>query len=330
MRWHRRCAGKGYLFENESKDSPSLRLAIHEYDDRACEMLTCRALEDWQEGLSKYLDFTQELMENGRNGLAPVGRSIPVCFGVDSLLGTACRESQANINKQGFATREHPIEALLISRYMKTMPQRVSDWPFSIWGTNHLKPSTDFMGRPVDNVGGGMSLKFQETYGVKMQRTGDIEKADSGGISVKITMQKNSMGRSRISIPADMKWYYEPDEQTGNLKEIVYWDWHSASIAKLLEFPVRGAIGSQIQELIDLHPGNAKTVWSNTLDIPKSDAQDYEEAGRALEEYLQKNPQVASNLYPLLGIKEYAVFKAGVDIRRQLAEAGDSTAPVQE
>lgn len=325
FRWHRRAGrGKAYLMESESKDSPALRNALLEYDAKACDILSCGSLEDWQEGITKYLDFIQELLDKGRDGAPGVGRSLAICIGVDSLVGKSTRESQANIGKQGFATREHPIEALIISRFMKAMPQRIAEWPISIWGTNHLKPSTDFMGRPVDNVGGGMSLKFQETYGIKMQRMGDIELADSGGISTILTMQKNSLGQSRKKIQADMKWYWRED-QTGQLRQLVYWDWYSASIAKLLEFPARGVIGNKIQEIVDLHGETGKRAWSRTLNMPKDDPQDYETVGRALEDFLVAQPAAASALYPLLGIREYKQFQPGIDIRQQLSAPAEST-----
>lgn len=319
FRWHRKYGnGKCYLFENESKDSPSLRLGILEYDEKACVVKTCRSLEDWQEGLTRYIDYIQSIMDG--KGKTSIGRSAAICFGIDSLTGTASRDSQDSIRKHGFATREHPVEALLISKYMRTIPQKIASWPMSICGTNHLKPSVDMMGRPIDNIVGGMSLKFQETYGIKMQRVADIDKVSEGGVTVNITMIKNSLGQSRKKITADLKWYWEEDEETGESKQIIYWDWYGASIAKLLEYPQRGEIGSKIMQVVDLNPvqSRGKYVWSNALGISKNSPATYEEAGKELEKLISSKDETKKILYPALGISEYKVFKPGTDIRDQM------------
>jgi len=312
--------GRGYLQEAETKDSPIMRLSILNYDEKAVVIRPCEALEDWQEGLTYLINLNKQQML-GTKSKPGLGKIAPVLHGVDSLMGKGCRESLAKIAKDGYSQRSFPAEAMLINSYMKFIPQQLAGWPFMLWGVNHMKPSQDQMGRPQNNIPGGMSLKFQETYQLELHRVKDIKKVDVQGITVKMVMRKNSLGASRLSINADLLWW--DDEEAGYVQRTV-WDWNTATIDLLLAF--EGSRFNRLQEVCDLHVADKskKLVWSERLNIPRDDSQPYAVAAEALE----NDMQLVSELHKLLRIHDYQVYKPGVPYDDQLAEAREAASKI--
>ncbi len=313
MRLTRANKGRSYLMEAETKDSPILRMSILNYDDKAVVIRPCESMEEWQEGLTYCIDLVQGLMIGTKTNPGP-GKIAPVCFGVDSLMGKACRDTIAKIQKEGFAQRAFPAEALLISQYMKYIPQQIAKWPFILWGINHLKPGTDQQGRPKNSIAGGKSLKFQETYEIEMKRIKDIKKVGVNGITLKLLMRKNSLGQSRLSIDADMLWWL--DEENDYVQRTV-WDWNAATIELLLSF--EGSRANKICDVcgIKLVDKSKKLVCSEVLGVPRSDPVSFSKAG----ELIENNPEVIKGLHQLLSVHEHLVFRPGVDYGIQLEEA---------
>lgn len=313
FRWVRCNNGRNYLMEAETKDSPVLRLSILNYDEKAVVVKPCDSLEDWQEGLTYFIDLAKRKLD-GTKSNPGIGRIVPVGFGVDSLMGKACKDTIEKIRKEGFAQRSFPAEALLISQYMKFIPQQIAGWPFVLWGVNHMKPGQDAAGRPKANVAGGKSLKFQETYEIEMHRVKDIKKVDIQGITLKLLMRKNSLGQSRLSIVVDMLWWH--DEDNDYIQRTV-WDWNTATIDLLLSF--EGSRANKIQAACDLHviDKSKKIIWSDALGIPKTDPLTFNEAGQLLEQ----NVAVLNQLHKLLRVYEYQVFQPGVDYKKQIETA---------
>lgn len=306
--------GRSVLLEAETKDSPILRKSILNYDENAIIYKRCDSLEDWQEGLTYFLKWAKQKFDGTKSAPGP-GRIRPMLFGIDSLMGKGCRDTIERINKDGCAQRAFPAEALLISQYMKYMPQQLVGCPFAVWGINHLKPATDpRTGTPKNNIAGGKSLKFQETYEIEMHRVKDIKKVDIQGITTKLMMRKNSLGQSRLSINVDMLWWF--DEEHDYIQR-TFFDWHTASIDLLLAF--EGSRGTKLQSICDLHvvDKSKKIVWSNALGISRSSPITFREAG----EILQNTPDVLRELYKLLHVYEYQTFQPGIDYRTQLEEA---------
>lgn len=340
FRWHRLFGGRNILLECETKDSPDLRTSILGYDSKACGMKRCHSLEEWQKALTWFIEDSQKRMTGTKERPGP-GRIIPFCIGIDSLMATASEENIKKILEQGYADRAHPLEALKISQFMKVWPQKLFRWPFSVIGTNHLKPTTDFMGRPGRNLPGGMSLKFQETYELEMARTGDIHRADHDGISVTITTRKNSLGPSRKQIKATLVWWNEYEEVPPEVKDQVVnedainavagipqvqsrqrtmWNWHSASIDLLLEIQSKDRTRwKKIEEFLDLKAERSKgnMVWSRALGIPSEDKVPFNQAGAMLEE----RPDILNRLHALLGIRERFEFEPGKDFQQQMVDA---------
>ena len=324
FRWHRASKGRNVLLECESKDSPELRASILNYDSKACGVKLCESLNQWQEGLTWVINENQRIMTGTSSSPGP-GRIIPICVGIDSLMAKASQENIDKMIKEGHADRAHPLEALMISQFMKVWPQKLIRWPFSVVATNHLKPTKDFMGRPGRNIPGGMAPKFQETYEVEMAFLRDIRTTTKEGLTVSLLLRKNSLGPSRKQITADLVWWYEevetgdPDNPTKTIQR-TKWDWNTSSINLLLEIQNKNKmLWKKISEHLDLNPvrGKGLAIWSEALNIPEDEPVSYERAG----EILESRPDVLKHVESLLGVRERFIFTPGVDFEQQIEAA---------
>lgn len=314
-RWIRCNGGKSYHIENESKDSDALRMSIMNYDYNAVELFISESLEEWQQYLTFLLgDKTLKAMLKGTKERPGPGKTVPLGFGVDSLTAKASREIQTKMEESGFADRVHPIDAMKLSTYLKYMPQKLVGWPFWLGCTNHLKPTKGATGAIDYHTPGGYSIKFQETFEVRMQRIADIDSGDNGSL-IKFVTQKNSLGPGRKTITAAFRWFF--DRETG--RQHSYWDWHSATIDLLDKGLKTGALRSACMNVVDIRTkvSGGKKVWSKVLDIPESDAVPYSVAGAMLE----TKPELIKELHKILGVREYSIFKPGVDYSQQLKDS---------
>lgn len=317
-RWFRCNEGRAYHIENESKDSDTLRTSILNYDRGAVSLLVSESLEEWQKQIS-FLLHPKHGVKAGLTGAKDKpgpGKTVPLAFGVDSLMSKASEETLDNIEAQGYTDRAHPVEALKISSYLKFIPQRLTGWPFMFIATNHLKPHKGSTGAIEYNIPGGFSVRFQETFEIRMARVADIKGVETQGVTIRFTTAKNSLGPSRKTMTADMKWYLDKDDA---YRQKTFWDWDGATISLLDDF--KGSLRSDISDICDLHtavvPGKGKRVWSNALGITKDDPVPYSTAGAILE----AKPELTSRLHKILGVREYCVFKPGVSYSQQLATA---------
>jgi RecA/RadA recombinase len=316
------------------------------YDEKACRMVQCDSLESWQKALTWFIENNQKSMTGSKERPGP-GRIIPFCIGIDSLMSKASEETIGKVLKAGFSERAHPLEAMKISQFMKVWPQKLTRWPFSVVGTNHLKPTTDFMGRPGRALPGGMSLKFQETYELEMARVGDVHKSDHDGVTVTITARKNSLGPSRKQIKASLVWWNEyidvedpeaPIEDTVDIEvddvppsfttpvktvqavQRTMWNWNSATIDLLLEIQSKDSgRWKKIKDFFDMTVVRTKgnNVWSDTLGISRDEPISFSRAGAMLEE----RPDLLNRLHALLGVRERLAFEPGKDMQLQMKDA---------
>ncbi len=322
FRWHF-CHGGGAVFhENEGKDSPELRDSILQYNQvwlRRLDITPTHSLEEWQAALTEFVKLASDY-QTRQDG---PGRTIPIAFGIDSLMATAPREEIEKIMKSGHATRNFALAAYLISQYMRTMPSQLKTFPFSIIGTNHLKPATDYMGRPTSNIPGGKSVKFMETYEIEMKRapTPDIDRLEYGGIKLKITMRKNSLGPSRKQIGAELLWWNSQDPVTRMIRQQTAWDWDTASIETLLSFndakAGKKSIYAEIMKILPLHNVNPSRREATCPLLGFDQATHFRSIGAALE----SRPDLLMQMYPIMGITPRRVFQPGVDYRTIQAQA---------
>ena len=318
MRWHRLCGGKGILMEAESKPTPELRNAILNYDANAVRVEDCHSLEDWQQ---KTTFFTMDIQKRFSMSGMP-GRTVPICIGVDSLMGKASRETVKKIKERGHASRRFAIEAGSVSDYMKAYPQMMQEWPFTFIGISHYKPSFDDIGNPVVNIPGGYAMKFHASVILLLDRVGSVkQKANCKVQTIKIHPYKNSYGAEDMRINVDISFWNQNVEGVDRLYG--RWEWWDATTRMLNEGWGWTKTKSEyllpkIKEVIDIHEksmGNkGKGYWSNRLSIPSSNPISGHDFGYALEHH----PEVLAELYPILGVNRRPFFQPGVDFQQQL------------
>lgn len=343
LRWHLIYGGGGAFIENEGKDQPDLRNSFMEWrpewigrlDSKGrivpgtgrIDVFPSKYLEQWQIIMTMYLTAakTQQDLPGGP------GRTIPIFVGLDSIMGTAPKGSIDKIMESGHATAGYAIAARLVTDYMRAVPMMIgadtetAGYPFSIVGTNHLKPGMTAQGLPTSNIPGGKSVKFHENYELEMTHDTqkDIDRQDYGGLRLKILARKNSFGVSRRHIRAELLWWWQEDG-----KQVSKWDWDTASIELLLRFENekgKRTIYKELQSVCDINVvnKNERTAWSKALGVPKSDPVYFRELGARLEQ----RPELLKSIYSILRITERCPFQPGVDYRtlHELAKAGAAT-----
>ena len=327
MRWHMLYGGGADYIENENKDTPEMRNSLLRWDPkllRRVYVTNTTSVEEWQDVMTSAMIEKQKQMD----AAGGPGRTIPLCIGIDSLMGTAPEAELDNIEKDGHAAKGYAIAAQLITRYTRGMPKLLKQWPFSIIGINHLKPGTDYMGRPLPTVPGGKSVKFHEQLELEIHKGGDIDLTDKGGIRLKIVARKNGMGPSRRQIGVELLWWREKSDQDGEWRQHSAFDWNTATIEFLLGLENAKNKKGLYKDLVAIHGIEAtskrdRKAFSKVLGIPKSDPQEW----RIVAAELEKRPDILKEMYPLLDITERFVFtpasldKPAKDYRKQLEQA---------
>lgn len=322
MRWHMIYGGGAVLAENENKDSPELRNSLLDWKPEWLSRLIVKqtySLEEWQDVFTTFIDIAR----NTQDAAGGSGRTVPILFGVDSIMATAPQSEIDAVRNDGHASRGFALAANLIARYMRTMPERIQSYPFMMVGTNHLKPGTDMRGLPIANIPGGKAVKFMETYEIEMKKglNHDIDLLEYGGLRIKFVARKNSLGPSRKSISADLLWWYA-DDGNGNFRQRTIWDWDTATINLIEAFATakgKRTIYNRLHDItgITVAGKSPPRAYSTVLGIPKSDPQLFRVVGGALE----NRPDLLSQVYQVLGITQRRSFQPGMDYRDMLTQA---------
>lgn len=325
-RWALENNGLYFLAENENKDTRNMRSSIYGWDPISLSRVIDKpttSLQEWQRFLTAAMQNAAkaQLLAEGP------GRTVPVLFAVDSLMGTSPEEEQLKIATMGAASKGFADAANLIARWLRSTPKMLADFPFLLLATNHAKPGTDAMGHQITNVPGGKGFKFMETFELHLKRVGDIRKKAAQGLRVKLKMVKNSSGPGRCTMEANLLWKMVSDEN-GQARQYSAWDWHTASIDLLMSFDsepykrdaIRDITGIQVKE-----SDRAKQLaYSDILGVPKGEPIPYYQMSQILEE----RPDVLKELYKVLHISTCPVFQVGKDYLEQRQAASKRVAEV--
>lgn len=335
MRWHMVYGGGGALAECENKDAQLMRKSILEYNPmwlRRIEFGEANTLQQWQQFLTASLIQFQTALDMPGGP----GRTIPICFGIDSLTAV---DSQTEIDKTteaGHASLGYAVQANLITRYMRqAVVERLRGYPFTICGTNHLKQKIEATtnGMPPGNKSpGGEAVNFMATFLIEMNRIQDVATMQYEGIRVGFKLEKNSIGPSRKRIEAELLWWWEPDPiSPGNFRQRIAWDWHTATIDLLNSFSdpksKKKTLGAMLKEITGLVKDTKSTSHSRILGYSEPTE------NRLLGLALEARPDLLDQMYPLLGINRYSVFQPGMDYQQMLTDAQQriaDAAPIYE
>lgn len=243
-RWFHEAGGGMELIENETKFNPHWYKSIltpEVYDKMPLYRST--SLEDCQRKLTYGVHSAKHLMEGTEKDPGP-GRTIPIMWAIDSIMGKQSEEVQEKIlgkrgedgkrgNKgEGAASRSHPVEALKNTTYYKTIASEFDEWPFSLVLVNHLKTKHDDMGHELRSKAGGAHIDFQESFELELTKLGGHKKkiqcADFEGVPLMISCEKNSFGPTHRKIQTRLLWWYEDDHTSpdGYVQKTAWdWDW---------------------------------------------------------------------------------------------------------
>lgn len=246
-RWFHEAGGGMELVENETKFNPHWYKSIltpEVYDKMPLYRST--SLEDSQRKLTYGVSSAKHLMEGTLTDPGP-GRTIPIMWAIDSLMGKQSEEVQEKIlgklgedgkrgsKGEGAASRAHPVEALKITQYFKTIASEFDEWPFSLVLVNHLKSKTDDMGHELRSKAGGAHIDFQESFELELTKLGGHKKkiqcAEFEGVPLSISCEKNSFGPTHRRIQTRLLWWYEDDHTTPDgYVQRTSWDWDWSTV----------------------------------------------------------------------------------------------------
>jgi RecA/RadA recombinase len=317
-RWFMNCGGGSVLQEVETKLSPDFPKSIIGADaENTLVVNRCDSVEDWQQKLQHWVaqlkkDFTGTKADPGP------GRTVPVLFGVDTIMGKASYETQEKIRGDGYAGRAFPVEALSINNFLKTFPQDIDQWPFAVVLSNHLKEAQDAQGNKVRSTSGGKAVNFQESFELETRvRKSKIQCSDWEGRVISLKCYKNSFGPTGREAWTRVLWWDEYNEEKNEYEQKTIWDWGWAT-TRLLS-TVKGMEAARLKDM-NFHIATPKVsdvenkAWSKTLGMKESDAVSWTEMG----EMIHRDEDLMRKLRVALGIKRRPLL-AG-DYLEQLQE----------
>lgn len=172
------------------------------------------------EQAQQYLSFTAGYLKNqfpARNQLAGLF--------LDSLNGPAANERTEKIEKDGYASRDFPVEALLWSKWFQSFAPKLTGWPITLIFVNHKK--LDINNPKSFRHPGGDAQDFYSTVYMHIARVRTNEGTDTIVNHVKVATVKHSFmppGR-RINLP------FVLDKVTKHMG----FDWGHATAALLVD-----------------------------------------------------------------------------------------------
>ena len=313
-RWFFLAGGGMILLENETKFNPSwYRSILGDSNFERTPLYRCRSVEDWQRKLSYAISDMQRQMLGTKQQPGP-GRVFPVLYGVDSIMGKTSEDTQEKILGKsteaglrgttglGAADRGYPIEALKITRYLRTIPQELDGWPFALVLVNHLRVVRNDEGIEERRKAGGEQVNFQESFELELAKYGGhkrrIESAEYEGYLVRLSCEKNSFGPTHRAAVVRIIWW-EEETETGWVQR-TQWDWDWATVHLLYQILHGERTHPRIRQALkaaDFHlecPSVSdieNRAWSRSLGMTPGDACSWSEFGALLRrqpEWMQR------------------------------------------
>jgi RecA/RadA recombinase len=338
LRWHGNVpGGGGILFPTEPKDAPELFRSIVGYDHPRMRWHDkCKTVQEWNAAVATWVKTFKKLMDGTKAEPGP-GRKAPIGLMVDSLMANLSDSEYATLSQDGASSRHYAEVANLLTDYIRYITQEIDDYPFTLIGVNHLKPSKEKVGmffKDIRNIAGGGALKFFETVEIEMKRLSGIapgkgvdrKSEDEKGIQLEISIFKNSLAPHE-KIKVEMLWYtdYEDRDPAGHFRQKTFFDWYSSSVEILAELTKgEGKQAKRLRKVIELEVmTDSRRVVSPTLGITPKSKVSYREAGEILEKKLHDDAGFRDALYAETGIRRRYLFQPHEDYREQMKKAAD-------
>ena len=314
MRWVDLCSGVIVFNEAETKFNEQLMQSILGYADqeRPFVMNRCNYVEDIQQYTTHYLKDIKRMLVGTAENPGP-GLTIPVIMGTDSIAGKSCRESHETLKDVGEMGRGYPIEALVMSRFIKAVVHEFDNWPIAYVYTNHTKKSLKDEGET--RYSGGDQWQFQCSYQIETSAWREkIDNNDFAGTGIRLKCVKNSFGETHRAIRTRMLWWDvlqgKDDRGAPIYKQKTVWDWDWATVTFLNEKLTEGKYKSRLLDI-----GLSLTVQSPTADVEckancpnvgmaKGEYKSFTEVG----ELIRKDAELCHKIRNALGIKSRSLL----------------------
>jgi hypothetical protein len=184
---------------------------------------------------------------------------------------------------------------MVITRYMRSIPAELDNWPFSLVLVNHLRIGKDRQGHDTRTKTGGEQVGFQESFELELIKEGGpaakFACASYEGYRVGLKTYKNSFAPGRRQITTRLLWWYDDTPQ--GVEQRAVWDWHWATVHLLDRLrngsDPKDALFKARLKAIDFHlacteRGDvAHRAWSASLGQTEDDAMPWDELGRAIQ-----------------------------------------------
>ncbi len=333
-RWFFGQVGQVYIFENETKFSEDMAMAVMGHPDEVGRPpfvhFDCGTQEDWQAKITTTLkDIKQKMLSgatvkigNKVKKYKPLGRTIPILFILDSLAGAVAEENVKKINQRGFSGRNHPAEALSNTSYFKKFRADLVKWPVSLLIVNHLRKQKAENGPHIERkTPGGKHVAFQQSLQLELTKTKALSYVDTRkdavslavkGNRIKIQCRRSSIGEDLRSANVDLIWWYE--KKNGKIRQYTKWQWDAAIVDLLMDQD--GGAKERIREVVDIRQIKNK-FWSKKLKVSKEKPLTKAEIGAKIE----KNEAIIAKLSDLFAIKQRIIMHRGDDYKKLLRDS---------
>ena len=226
FRWFYELSGISVHVDTEDKFDGQFACDIMRAAKGVMPIISNRAnsVEQMHQIITHYLREVQKMLIGTKEDPGP-GKTVPVCFCIDSLAGATSEEIQEKILKDGSANRTHPINALKNSIFLPGIKKQFENWPFTLLVVNHLKEKLDDMGNTHQYTLGGQSFNFHESFELRnsLWKT-KFQNAQFEGVGIRIHCAKNSFGPTGRRIKTRFLWWIE--DETGEPRDGFLWDWN--------------------------------------------------------------------------------------------------------
>lgn len=349
-RFFKEASGYFDMILTEGKVSQELVRSVVGWDDssrRATNIVSVPTMNAMMREISNRISWITQVAEKGEEptSKAGLGYVAPFLIGVDSVMGANASETSAKIQKEGDVGRSFPVEALILTPFLKETAARITNFPFVLFLINHRKESEKDPSKPYDPVKftkpGGKQLRFQASYELvtHLDKRGwqTPDPRPNGGAEIehrliRIDNGKNSAATDGRHIKVRVSWRSVITDKLradGVLKKVsrqlTKWHWDEA-IPPLLTSWKKGNKGkdgdpagekarqAKLDTVLHIRTAPGGRYYSDTLGVPKEKAIDASRMGKLISD----DEQVLEGLRALFGISDGYIWAAGpgADYRR--------------
>lgn len=323
----------------EGKISKSLARSVIGYDEESQQAITPWRADDLTEMMTithDRLDEADKFIETKHPDTGKrVGDVFPLLVGIDSIMGSLMQDTMKKMAEAGGkAERQYPIEALLLTPFMKMIASRIQRYPYLVFLINHRKEAKPDPQRPYEKPEftkpGGKQLQFSQTYELVLRMVSqgkEVDTSEGGSLEVhhrliRIENGKNSGGTNGRQADVKVSWHHRVIKNIDDKDELVQitkWHWDEALVDLLMQwkdgkvkgFKTKAATASAYQKRLDefvhLRRETGGRYWSRDLGMTAQDATSAAKLGKMLGE----DERIRDRIRLAFGIQRGEIWEPG-------------------